>query len=105
MTCGCEVIHRREALFCERCGKKLSEPMEITNRLAKTELFDFVLAAFKSETTLSLHDMLLYNEHLEYYGYSSRLRMTPYLSFAGYEGRAAIEMLERSSNSREIPHL
>jgi hypothetical protein len=73
--------------------------MEITNRLSKTELFALILGAFKSETTLSLHDMLLYNEHLLLHGYSTMLRMNPDLSFAGYEGHDAIELLEHYSSN------
>lgn len=84
MTCGCNVIHRQGALYCEQCGKKLSEPMEITNRLSRLELFEAISKAFKNDT-MSLHDMLLYNEHLTQYGYFTTLRMTPDLSFLGKE--------------------
>jgi hypothetical protein len=93
MTCGCEVIHRQGALYCERCGKKSSEPMEITNRLSRLELFEILSRVFRNECTLSLHDMLLYNEHLTQYGYFTTLRMTPDLSFGSCKGNEAIELL------------
>ncbi len=101
MTCGCNVVHRQEAMFCELCGIKLSEPMKIEKMMSKDELLNILSSAFKNETNLSQSEFLLCNRHLEIWNNGKTfpiLRMNPHLclGFNGYVGEEAIELLQSS---------
>jgi len=98
MTCGCSVVHRKDAVYCERCGYKLSEPFKVKEHLSKTELLNKLSKAFRGEIILSESNVLELNQLLIWYNGNNcpMLRMDNGLSlgFGCYQGYTAIVMLK-----------